>query len=220
MEKREEREVGEIYRGDGVKMKRVIADFIKREDSPEEFDVDSFLSEDRKYSPVLDLFDGESYYLKMIDREYESTGKNGTTLMRVDSENNQTLIDKKPLNEILDRYMEITEDNNTREVYLNLPSEDKHVMRVGVSILMFFMRVSQDKEIRISDNKAENSIKPSSYRYNPNKPTLIDNIIYVKKEPQGRRYEKQADNWLVRAHYRVRNGVKYLVKGYEKTFKK
>lgn len=199
-------------------MKRVIANWIERDESPEEFEVDMFLENDNKYSPALDLFRGESYYLKMIDKEYEITGKNGTTLMRIDNKDNETFIDKTPLVDIVLRYKELTNEHSDRKKYLELSYEDKKMMRVGVSILMFFMRVHQDKEIIVSDNKKESSSKPSRYIYNPKKPIIISNTVYDKNEPQGREYQKQADNWLVRSHYRVRNGVKYLIKGYKKKF--
>lgn len=203
-------------------MKRVIADFIKREDTPEDFDIDMFMENDRRYSPVLDLFSGESYYLKVVDREYESIGKNGTTMMRIDSKDGQIFIDKKPMIDILNRYIELTEHDGVggRGFYLSLSYEDKQVMRYGVSIMMFMIRMYQDKEFIISDKENTNiSTKPSMYKYNPNKVINISNVEYDKKDPQGRRYNKQAEDWIVRTHYRVRNGIKYLVKGYKKTFK-
>ncbi|MGL5191822.1 MAG: hypothetical protein ACRC7S_19445 [Cetobacterium sp.] len=203
-------------------MRRVVADFIKREDAPEDFDIDIFLENDRRYSPVLDLFNGESYYLKVVDREYESIGRNGTTIMRIDSKDGQIFIDKKPMIDILNRYIELTEYDGVggRGFYLNLSYEDKQVMRYGVSIMMFMIRMYQDKEFIISDRENTNiSTKPSMYKYNLNKVINISNVEYDKKDPQGRGYNKQADGWIVRTHYRVRNGIKYLVKGYKKSFK-
>lgn len=169
------------------------------------------------YCKVLDLFDGESYWVKGNDTEGRSKNSkyNLDMILKVSIKNGITMVDNRSLESLCQEFNELIS-----KPMKDFTDSDRWNWTQYMCLTMLNLKIAQDKEIRVSENKVEKEIKPSKYRYNPNKPTLIDNIVYSKKEPQGRRYEKQAENWLVRAHYRVRNGVKYLVKGYEKNFKK
>lgn len=198
-------------------MKRIIFDYLTLEEAKNLSEQVETLVMENDYCKVLDLFDGESYWVKGNDIEGIEKGSkhNLSMLLKVSIKDGKTMVDNMPL-ESLCCGLEIL----TKKSLDDFTADDRNTWVKYVCLTMLNLKIAQDKDIRLSENKSEKGIKPSTYRYNPNKPVLIDNVVYAKKAPQGRGYHKQADNWLVRAHYRVRNGVKYLVKGYEKTFKK
>lgn len=197
-------------------MKRVLFEYLTLAEADELSKQVETLVMEKGYCKVLDLFDGESYWVKGVDIEGRSknTKYNLDMILKVSIKNGITMIDNRSLEDIYDSFGELL-----HKPMKDFTDEDRWTWTQYMCLVMLNLKIAQDKEIIVSENKVNNSIKPSKYRYNPNKPVIIDNIVYVKKEYQGREYTKQADNWLVRAHYRVKNGVKYLVKGYKKSFK-
>ncbi|MGL5646881.1 MAG: hypothetical protein ACRDDY_03435 [Clostridium sp.] len=190
-------------------MKKVIFEYLPLKEAEEISKDIEILDTENGYCRILDLFDGESYWLKGVDIEAKNDKKykRGLDVMvKVSFKDGKTYID----NELITNMRSNFEDG--------VEALDKVLWRKYLCLVMLNIKIAQDKEFIVSEKELKVSIKPSKYKYNPNKPTIISNISYVKKESQGRHYEKQADNWLVRSHYRVRNGVKYLVKGYEKMF--
>lgn len=197
-------------------MKRVLFEYLTLAEADELSKQVETLVMEKGYCKVLDLFDGESYWVKGVDIEGRSknTKYNLDMILKVSIKKGITMVDNRSLEDIYNSFGKLL-----HKPMEDFTDEDRWTWTQYMCLVMLNLKIAQDKEIIVSENKVNNSIKPSKYRYNPNKPVIIDNIVYVKKEYQGREYTKQADNWLVRAHYRVKNGVKYLVKGYKKSFK-
>lgn len=194
-------------------MKRVVFDYLtlaKAEEMTNEIEI---LESENGYYKVLDLFDGESFWLKGIDIEAKNSGnyKHGLDIMvKVSFKDKRTYIDGELVDEVRNRFEEMGKDKSKME---------RLTWTKYLCLMMFNLKLAEDKEIIISEKDIKISAKPSSYKYNANKPTIITNVTYKKKEFQGREYIRQAENWQVRTHYRTVKGKKYLVKGYNKKFK-
>lgn len=170
------------------------------------------------YVKALDLFDGQSYWLKGVDEIGRTNGAKYILdkIVKVSVVGGKTYVDGELFEELRGRAEASMESWNGTAGALERNDFIKYMLLSTLNL-----RMIEDSEIVVAaKGEPEQRVKPSQYKYKPRVAVEIGGTKkYAKGEPQGREYHKQADEWVVRAHYRVRNGVKYLVKGYKKMFK-